>query len=63
MTIDINKIITAQEAVVLWGLKQSTVRNACLAGRFTPAEVRKSAGTWLVTLAGMERLYGPRPTI
>jgi len=20
-----------------------------------------SAGTWLVTLAGMERLYGPRP--
>ncbi|WP_239639556.1 helix-turn-helix domain-containing protein [Megasphaera sp. BL7] len=27
--------------------------------RFTNAEARKSAGTWFVTKAGMERLFGP----
>jgi hypothetical protein len=55
---DINSVMTAQEAAKLWKLKQSTVRNACLAGRFADGEFRKSAGTWLVTVGGMARLYG-----
>ncbi|HHV63407.1 MAG TPA: DNA-binding protein [Firmicutes bacterium] len=52
--------MTFQEAAKLWGLADASIlRNAVRRGRFRPDEVRKSAGTWLVTRAAMERLYGP----
>jgi hypothetical protein len=59
-------IMTAKEAAERWGLAPITVRQACTGykkapPRFTDKEARKSAGTWLVTRAGMERLYGPEP--
>lgn len=54
-------VFTAAEAAERWYLSVSTVRNACLAGRFLINEARKSGKTWLVTRAAMERLYGPRP--
>lgn len=52
--------MTAVEAGELWGLGTSTVKRACQTGRFLPWEARKSGGTWLVTTAGMERVYGKR---
>lgn len=60
----LDDIMTAKEAAERWGLAQITVRQACTGykkapPRFTNAEARKSAGTWFVTKAGMERLFGP----
>lgn len=59
-------IMTAKEAAERWGLAPITVRQACTGykkapPRFTDTETRKSAGTWLVTHAGMERVFGPKP--
>ncbi len=58
----LDSVMTAAEAATIWGLSINTVRNACLAGRFEPNEVRKSLGTWLITRAAMERVYGQQPT-
>lgn len=55
-------IYTAVEAAELWSLDVSTVKKACQTDRFASEECRKSKGTWLVTRAGMERVYGPKPT-
>ncbi|HCT30301.1 MAG TPA: hypothetical protein DIW31_06125 [Bacteroidales bacterium] len=55
------KVVTASEAAELWGFDVSTVKRACQQGRFHQHEARKSGGTWLVTLVGMERVYGPKP--
>lgn len=52
--------MTAVEAAEQWGFEESTVKRACQQGRFHPWEARKSGRVWLVTTAGMERLYGPR---
>jgi len=57
----IDTIYTAPEAARLWGIDESTVKKACQQGRFTEEEARKSGGTWLVTIAGMERVYGQKP--
>ncbi len=56
----LENVMTASEAARLWGKDASTVKKACQADKFTPDEVRKSGGTWLVTVAGMERVYGSR---
>lgn len=55
----IENVYTAAEAAQLWGLDASTVKRAAQQGRFTQDECKKSAGTWIVTKSGMERLYGP----
>lgn len=55
-------VYTAAEAGELWNLGTSTVKRACQTGRFAPWEARKSGGTWLVTRAAMERVYGPKPS-
>lgn len=52
-------VLTAPEAADLWVLDDSTVKKACQQGRFEPHEARKSAGTWLVTVEGMKRVFGP----
>ena len=54
----IQKVMTFPEACKRWNLGESTLRKAALNGRFLENEVRKSGKTWLVTYAGMERLYG-----
>ncbi len=66
-------IMTITEAAKKWNkvnrngkkneLNVSTIRYACIKGRFKENEARKSEGTWLITAAGMERLYGPMPPI
>lgn len=53
--------MTAAEADERWRLGKGTTRKACNEGRFAEQEARKSGGTWLVTMDGMTRLYGPRP--
>ena len=55
----LDDVFTAAEAAALWGLDESTVKKACLQGRFRHYEAKKSGWPWLVTRQGMERLYGP----
>lgn len=57
----LKKVLTAAEAEREWNLRPPTVRSSCLHKRFRSSEVRRSGRDWLVTVAGMERLYGPRP--
>ena len=57
----IDKVMTFPEACKRWNLGESTLRKAARSGRFTEDEARKREKTWLVTYAGMERLYGKEP--
>ena len=57
----LQQVMTFPEACKRWGLGESTLRRAAKSGRFTEDEIRKSEKTWLVTYAGMERLYGKEP--
>lgn len=58
-------VFVASEAAELWGRHSQTVRYACDCIKhpqyrgFTNSECRKSGGAWLVTAAGMIRLFGP----
>lgn len=59
----LEEVMTASEAAELWGKATITIQQACsgykkFPPRFTPEECRKSGKIWLVTRAGMERLYG-----
>ncbi len=63
----LDEVMTAAEAAELWGKAPITVQQACSGykkapPRFLPTEARKAGRIWLVTRAGMERLYGPQPT-
>lgn len=56
-------VMTAAEAADLWGLSRVTVVQACTghqgrAPRLQKNECRKSGGTWMVTRAGMRRIFG-----
>lgn len=58
-----DEIMTTQEAAQRWGKDRGSVKHLCTGiqgrpPRLTPDECRKSGGTWLITRAGMERLYG-----
>lgn len=59
----LENVLTAAEAEREWNLKPPTVRSSCLRKRFRKNEARRSGRDWLVTVAGMERLYGPRPAV
>ena len=58
----LKNVMTFPEACKRWGLGESTLRKAALNGRFNKNEVRKSGKTWIVTHAGMKRLYGEERT-
>ena len=62
----LEEVMTAAEAAELWGKDPSTVQNACSGyrkspPRFLPTEARKAGRIWLVTRAGMRRVFGPKP--
>ena len=57
----LKQVMTFPEACKRWNLGESTLRKAALSGRFLENEARKSEKCWLVTRAGMERLYGEEP--
>lgn len=59
----LKEVMTAAEAAVIWKKSPVTIQQACSGykkapPRFTEKEARKAGRIWLVTRAGMERLYG-----
>lgn len=61
-----NDVMTTTEAAKRWGISPTTIKLYCLGTKSQPPkfrkeEFRKSGKAWLVTKAGMERLYGPEP--
>lgn len=63
---NINDVLTTIEAAKMWNLEESTVKRACQRGVFTSEEARKEVngprGRWIVTVSGMERVYGKKPS-
>lgn len=65
----INDVMTTAEAAERWGVSIGAVKKSCQGQkgnppRFTEEECRKSGPrVWLVTRAGMERLYGEEKNI
>lgn len=63
----LDEVMTVSEAARRWGKDVRTIRQACIyykgnPPRFTSDEVRQSGRTWLITMEGMERVYGV-PTV
>ena len=61
----LDKVMTATEAAQLWNLASITVRQAFTGyakapAKFTATEARKSGKTWLISVDGMERVFGNR---
>lgn len=55
---DLKQLYTFAEAAKLYGLADaSTLRKAVQNGRFNEDEIKKIGTTWIVTKAGMDRLY------
>ena len=57
----INDVMSTTEAGLRWGVTANSLVQNCqgrVKNGFRPGEYRKSGNVWLVTRAGMERLYG-----
>ncbi|MDD6381757.1 MAG: helix-turn-helix domain-containing protein [Selenomonadaceae bacterium] len=59
----LDEVMTVSEAARRWDKDVRTIRQACTyykgnPPRFASDEVRQSGRTWLITLEGMERVYG-----
>ena len=62
----LHEVLTSAEAAKTWGLSDVTVRHACSGyskekPKFTAEECRQSGRTWLITRAGMSRVFDPQP--
>lgn len=62
----LESVMTAAEAAKRWGKADITIRQACSgykksAPRFHTDEARRSGSTWLITVEGMIRVFGPEP--
>ena len=62
----LDEVMTVAEAAERWGKAGITVRQACTGykkapPRFREDEARRSGATWLITVAGMTRVFGPEP--
>lgn len=60
----LEEVMTAAEATEKWQMNPRTVQQSCTGykggkSRFTEDEARKAGRIWLVTRAGMERVFGP----
>lgn len=58
---ELEDVMTTLEAGERWGITPNALKQNCqgrVKNGFHPEEFRKSGRTWLVTRAGMERLYG-----
>lgn len=53
----IDEVLTFAEATELYNLSKATLRKSYEYGRFKEQEIKKSGGTWLVTISAVERLY------
>ncbi len=61
----LHEVMTAAEAAVIWDTLPRNVQRACTGGknfapRFTADEARRAGRIWLVTAAGMDRVFGPK---
>lgn len=55
----LDEVMTTSEACTLWGLSESTLRNAIRYNRFIEdVEYRKSGKVWIITRKAMVRVYG-----
>lgn len=59
----LNQVMSPAEAAERWGVAPITVRQACSgykksAPRFRPDEARQSGSSWIITVAGMNRVFG-----
>ncbi|MCI5836220.1 MAG: helix-turn-helix domain-containing protein [Veillonellaceae bacterium] len=60
----LNNVFSTAEAAERWGMHADSVKQLCTGAQGRPPrllvgeECKKSGGVWLVTRAGMERLYG-----
>lgn len=64
----IDEVYTITEAAAVWGIGRQSIVYACTGSNnrprgnyvkwFSESEARKAAGTWLITRAGMLRVYG-----
>ncbi|OPX87483.1 MAG: hypothetical protein A4E53_02471 [Pelotomaculum sp. PtaB.Bin104] len=60
--IDLKKVLTLKEAAKRWLLADgSSIRKAIERKRFKDYEIRKSESIWLISIYGMERVFGPEP--
>lgn len=58
VTNPLDNVLTFPEATKMWGLSDSTLREAASKKRIKEGEMRKSKGSNLITYAAMKRLYG-----
>lgn len=63
----LDEVMSLEEAAERWGKTTDSLRQACIERQGRPPrfkiglEARRSKRIWLVTRAGMQRLYGPGP--
>lgn len=63
----LNEVMALEEAAERWNKSTDSLRQSCIERQGRPPrfkigiEARQSKRIWLVTRAGMERLYGPEP--
>ena len=60
---ELDDVMTTLEAGERWGVTPNALQQNCrgrVKNGFRSEEFRKSGQTWLVTRAGMERLYGKK---
>lgn len=56
----LDKVFTLKEAAKKWFLADgSTIRKAIERDKFSSKEIKQSGSVWLITLEGMERVFGP----
>ena len=54
----INEVLTCPEAARLFNVTEDKLKSLCRKGTFTQDEARKAGIYWLVTRAGLERVFG-----
>lgn len=62
---ELKDVMSLGEAAKTYNVSPETLRKACSGQhgappRFTPEECRKSGDVWIITRAGLERLYSQK---
>lgn len=59
--VQLDLVMSIDEAAEVWGLSDiEELRKFLENGRFQPNEARQSGGEWLISYAGMERVFGEK---
>jgi hypothetical protein len=57
-SINLEDVLSLQEAAAVWGLDDSTLRHAIARSKFCEGEYKKLGRNYIITRAAMVRLYG-----